>query len=168
MGLNPGEGMDVCKCIVPLRQGTTQKQPSSRKSSREVVGRKRGESPLDHLLSLGHPSLPPTNLGRVHEEMASPGGRPLQHSSATRELLATDLVIMNHDQVTRTTLGLVRRLLTTTPHHTNGKTFEFLTNLTRIASLNGRSSAVLVSNSLHSGHESVALTTSLLPSDQLY
>ncbi|GFT46366.1 uncharacterized protein TNCV_3127141 [Trichonephila clavipes] len=28
--------------------------------------------------SLGHQSLPPTNLGRVDEEIASPGGRPLQ------------------------------------------------------------------------------------------
>ncbi|GFV37694.1 uncharacterized protein TNCV_2708091 [Trichonephila clavipes] len=23
LGLNPGEGMDVCKCIVPLRHGST-------------------------------------------------------------------------------------------------------------------------------------------------
>ncbi|GFU60009.1 uncharacterized protein TNCV_3237911 [Trichonephila clavipes] len=30
------------------------------------------------MASLGHQSLPPTNLGRVDEEMASPGGRPLQ------------------------------------------------------------------------------------------
>ncbi|GFW95348.1 uncharacterized protein TNCV_2970701 [Trichonephila clavipes] len=28
--------------------------------------------------SLGYQSLPPTDLGRVNEEMASPGGRPLQ------------------------------------------------------------------------------------------
>ncbi|GFY28476.1 uncharacterized protein TNCV_1971291 [Trichonephila clavipes] len=30
------------------------------------------------MASLGHQSLPPTNLGRVDEEMASPSGRPLQ------------------------------------------------------------------------------------------
>ncbi|GFU45586.1 uncharacterized protein TNCV_4494451 [Trichonephila clavipes] len=30
------------------------------------------------MASLGHQSLPPTNLGRVDEEMTSPGGRPLQ------------------------------------------------------------------------------------------
>ncbi|GFX07244.1 hypothetical protein TNCV_2972211 [Trichonephila clavipes] len=30
------------------------------------------------MASLGNQSLPPTNLGRVDEEMASPIGRPLQ------------------------------------------------------------------------------------------
>ncbi|GFU98883.1 DUF5641 domain-containing protein [Trichonephila clavipes] len=35
---NPGEDMDVCKCIVPLRYGGTL---NSRKSSREVAGRGR-------------------------------------------------------------------------------------------------------------------------------
>ncbi|GFX59424.1 uncharacterized protein TNCV_4793601 [Trichonephila clavipes] len=33
--MNPGEDMDVCKCIVPLRHGGTL---NSRKSSREVGG----------------------------------------------------------------------------------------------------------------------------------
>ncbi|GFY10411.1 transposable element Tcb2 transposase [Trichonephila clavipes] len=40
--LNPGEGMDVCKRIVPVRQKGTQKQQSSPRSSREV-GRKKRE-----------------------------------------------------------------------------------------------------------------------------
>ncbi|GFX36609.1 hypothetical protein TNCV_2031891 [Trichonephila clavipes] len=30
--------------------------------------------------SLGHPSLPPTDLGRLDDEEASPGVRPLQES----------------------------------------------------------------------------------------
>ncbi|GFU01126.1 uncharacterized protein TNCV_2834931 [Trichonephila clavipes] len=38
------------------------------------------------------------------------------HHSATRGLLATDHVILNHDQVTRTTPELAPPLLTTTPH----------------------------------------------------
>ncbi|GFW93717.1 hypothetical protein TNCV_4542441 [Trichonephila clavipes] len=33
------------------------------------------------MASLGHQSLPLTDLGEVDEEMASPGGRPLQTSS---------------------------------------------------------------------------------------
>ncbi|GFW48585.1 hypothetical protein TNCV_4241661 [Trichonephila clavipes] len=41
LGSNPGEGIDICKCIVTLRHGDTLKQPSSRKSSREVGGRER-------------------------------------------------------------------------------------------------------------------------------
>ncbi|GFU78858.1 hypothetical protein TNCV_4491701 [Trichonephila clavipes] len=43
LGSNPGEDMDVCKCIVPSGQekGGYCKQPSSRKSSREVGGRGR-------------------------------------------------------------------------------------------------------------------------------
>ncbi|GFW30599.1 hypothetical protein TNCV_455371 [Trichonephila clavipes] len=45
-GFNPGEGMDVCKCIVPLCHGSTLK---SRKSSREVGGKGR---------EVGGPSLP--------------------------------------------------------------------------------------------------------------
>ncbi|GFU98012.1 uncharacterized protein TNCV_232891 [Trichonephila clavipes] len=36
--------------------------------------------------------------------------------TATRGLLATDLVIVNHGQVTRTTPELAPPLLTTTPH----------------------------------------------------
>ncbi|GFU98076.1 hypothetical protein TNCV_233511 [Trichonephila clavipes] len=36
--------------------------------------------------SLGHQSLPPTDLGRVDEEMDSPGGRPLQwYQNMTRQ-----------------------------------------------------------------------------------
>ncbi|GFX91150.1 uncharacterized protein TNCV_1245651 [Trichonephila clavipes] len=38
------------------------------------------------------------------------------HCSATRGLLATDHVILNHDQVTWTTPELAPSLLTTTPH----------------------------------------------------
>ncbi|GFU19495.1 hypothetical protein TNCV_4371681 [Trichonephila clavipes] len=58
------------------------------------------------------PSFIPTNLGRVDEEMILQA-RGL--SQATRALLATDLVILNHGQVTRTTLELVSPLLTITP-----------------------------------------------------
>ncbi|GFX11703.1 hypothetical protein TNCV_4340491 [Trichonephila clavipes] len=31
------------------------------------------------MVSLGHPSLPPTDLGRIDDEGASPGGRPLKN-----------------------------------------------------------------------------------------
>ncbi|GFW07405.1 uncharacterized protein TNCV_865771 [Trichonephila clavipes] len=40
----------------------------------------------------------------------------LPPSTATRGLLATDRVILNHDQVAWTTPELAPRLLTTTPH----------------------------------------------------
>ncbi|GFT28472.1 hypothetical protein TNCV_428861 [Trichonephila clavipes] len=39
-GWNPGEGMDVCKCIVSLRHDGDSKLPSSRKPSRQVGGRR--------------------------------------------------------------------------------------------------------------------------------
>ncbi|GFT78058.1 uncharacterized protein TNCV_2820611 [Trichonephila clavipes] len=58
------------------------------------------------MASLGHQSLPPTNIGRVNEKMVSP---------AARGLLAADLVILNHGQVTWMTPELVPSLLTTTP-----------------------------------------------------
>ncbi|GFX65605.1 hypothetical protein TNCV_4093001 [Trichonephila clavipes] len=42
---NPGEGMDICKCILPLRHEGTQR--SSRKTSRKVGRRgKRCDTPL--------------------------------------------------------------------------------------------------------------------------
>ncbi|GFW50591.1 hypothetical protein TNCV_2888931 [Trichonephila clavipes] len=40
---------------------------------------------------LGHQSLPPTDLGRVDEEMASPGGR-LSHTSNSRQKIAEDIM----------------------------------------------------------------------------
>ncbi|GFX82071.1 hypothetical protein TNCV_398011 [Trichonephila clavipes] len=40
LGSNPGEGVDVCKRKVPVRQGDT-KYSSNRKSSREISGRGR-------------------------------------------------------------------------------------------------------------------------------
>ncbi|GFV43813.1 hypothetical protein TNCV_1658581 [Trichonephila clavipes] len=39
IGSNPGDDMDVCKCIVTLWHGGYSKQPSSRKSSLEVGDR---------------------------------------------------------------------------------------------------------------------------------
>ncbi|GFU25315.1 uncharacterized protein TNCV_1739561 [Trichonephila clavipes] len=69
------------------------------------------------------------------------------HCSATRGLLATDHVILNHGQVAWTTPELAPPLLTTTPHHTNGRTFQLLTDLTCIAALHGGSLVVLGSNS---------------------
>ncbi|GFU86475.1 hypothetical protein TNCV_1418271 [Trichonephila clavipes] len=43
LGSNPGEDMVVCQCVVPLRhEGTL----NSRKSSREVGGRRRYGRPL--------------------------------------------------------------------------------------------------------------------------
>ncbi|GFW91514.1 hypothetical protein TNCV_3376771 [Trichonephila clavipes] len=65
------------------------------------------------------------------------------HCSATRGLLATDLVILNHGQVTRTT----PELASPSPnYHTNG-TFELSKDLTCIAPLHGGSLVVLGSNS---------------------
>ncbi|GFW50123.1 hypothetical protein TNCV_4695411 [Trichonephila clavipes] len=81
------------------------------------------------------------------------------HSLATRGLLAMDLVLLSNGQVTRMTLELVApsELI----HLTNGRTLELSTDLTCIAPLHGGSSVVLESNSLHSSHESVTLTTRL-------
>ncbi|PRD20975.1 UNVERIFIED_CONTAM: hypothetical protein NCL1_53128 [Trichonephila clavipes] len=52
----------------------------------------------------------------------------MSHCSATRGLLATDLVILNHGQVTRMTPELTPTILTTTPHQR--ETFELSTDLT--------------------------------------
>ncbi|GFW36577.1 hypothetical protein TNCV_1955771 [Trichonephila clavipes] len=48
----------------------------------------------------------------------------IPHCSATRGLLAMDLVILNHSQVQRMKPELASPLLTTTPHHINERTFE--------------------------------------------
>ncbi|GFT63248.1 uncharacterized protein TNCV_4747271 [Trichonephila clavipes] len=68
------------------------------------------------------------------------------HCSATRGLLATDHVILNHGQVTWTTPELAAPLRTTTPHQREG-TFQLSTDLTCIAALHGGSLVVLGSNS---------------------
>ncbi|GFV84272.1 hypothetical protein TNCV_1591311 [Trichonephila clavipes] len=58
MGLNPGEGMDVCKYKVPSRQGGT---PNSRRAAspllRLVEGEERWKTP-DH-----PPGCTPSKLG---------------------------------------------------------------------------------------------------------
>ncbi|GFT13463.1 hypothetical protein TNCV_2515121 [Trichonephila clavipes] len=76
----------------------------------------------------------------------------MKHRS-TRGLSATDLVILNHGQVTRTTPELVLPLLTTTLHHTNGRTFELSTDLTCIAPQHDGPLVVLGSNSSHASHD---------------
>ncbi|GFT98291.1 uncharacterized protein TNCV_2903881 [Trichonephila clavipes] len=53
--------------------------------------------------------------GRVSAEDDEPSGCPRSHYSATRRLLVTDHVILNHDQVTSTIPELAPPLLTTTP-----------------------------------------------------
>ncbi|GFU24373.1 hypothetical protein TNCV_15961 [Trichonephila clavipes] len=72
LGLNPGDGTDAYKYIVPLRQRATLKEPSSHKSSREccpavsvcVVRRSiifsshKQQQPLQ----VSHPSSPPIPL----------------------------------------------------------------------------------------------------------
>ncbi|GFW75674.1 hypothetical protein TNCV_4428571 [Trichonephila clavipes] len=60
-------------------------------------------------------------------------------SRTIRGLLATKHAISNHGQVTWTIPELAPPLLTTTPHHTNGRTFQLSTDLTRIAALLGGS-----------------------------
>ncbi|GFX18818.1 uncharacterized protein TNCV_4143391 [Trichonephila clavipes] len=71
--------------------------------------------------------------------------RFLYHSAtaatATRWFLATDYVTLSHGQVTWMTPELAPPLLTTTPHHTNGRTFELSTDLTGIAPLHDRAYA---------------------------
>ncbi|GFW77233.1 hypothetical protein TNCV_2726631 [Trichonephila clavipes] len=60
--------------------------------------------------------------------------------TATRGLLATDHVILNHGQVTWTT----PELASPSPnYHTNGRTFQLSTDLTCIAALHGESLVVL-------------------------
>ncbi|GFW31594.1 hypothetical protein TNCV_4420271 [Trichonephila clavipes] len=65
--------------------------------------------------------------------------------SATRGLLVTDIVILNHGQVTRTTSELEPPSPT---YHIDGRTFELSTGLKGIAPLHGGSLVVLDSNSL--------------------
>ncbi|GFS90952.1 hypothetical protein TNCV_4192751 [Trichonephila clavipes] len=43
-----------------------------------------GILPKSPVRCLGHKSLPPPDLGRVDEEKASPGGRPLQSKQKVR------------------------------------------------------------------------------------
>ncbi|GFT40276.1 hypothetical protein TNCV_627691 [Trichonephila clavipes] len=70
-----------------------------------------------------------------------------------------DFVIYNLGQVTKMTPDLASPLLIYTQHQREG--VRVSTDLTGIAPLLGRSSAVLGSNSWHAGHESVTLTTRL-------
>ncbi|GFW97969.1 hypothetical protein TNCV_2600081 [Trichonephila clavipes] len=63
------------------------------------------------------------------------------YRKATRELLATDLVILSHGHVKRTTPEQAPPLLTTTL-----EMFEFSTDLTYITPQHGRYSVVLGSN----------------------
>ncbi|GFU78020.1 hypothetical protein TNCV_4854981 [Trichonephila clavipes] len=65
-------------------------------------------------------------------------------TEATRGLLATDHVILNHGQVTWTTPELAPP---SPNYHTNGKMFQLSTDLTCIAALHGGSLVVLGSNS---------------------
>ncbi|GFX62208.1 hypothetical protein TNCV_3305821 [Trichonephila clavipes] len=62
---------------------------------------------------------------------------------ATRGLLATDHVILNHGQVTWTTPELAPP---SPNYHTNWRTFQLSTDLTCIAALHGGSLVVLGSN----------------------
>ncbi|GFY33169.1 hypothetical protein TNCV_1240201 [Trichonephila clavipes] len=63
---------------------------------------------------------------------------------ATRELLVTDYVILNHGRVTWT----APELAPPSPnYHTNGRTFQLSTDLAYIAALHGGSLVVLGSNS---------------------
>ncbi|GFT34597.1 hypothetical protein TNCV_4125451 [Trichonephila clavipes] len=43
------------------------------------------------MVTLGHQSLPPTDLGRADEETASPGERPLQHFHERKLLSSIDV-----------------------------------------------------------------------------
>ncbi|GFU69885.1 hypothetical protein TNCV_113041 [Trichonephila clavipes] len=63
---------------------------------------------------------------------------------ATRGLLATDPVILNHGQVTWTTPELAPP---SPNYHANGRTFQLSTDLTCIAALHDGSLVVLGSNS---------------------
>ncbi|GFW86560.1 hypothetical protein TNCV_4333441 [Trichonephila clavipes] len=66
--------------------------------------------------------------------------------TATRGLLATDHVILNHGQMTWTTPELAPALLTTTPHQRE-EASQLSIYLTCIAALHGGSLVVLGSNS---------------------
>ncbi|GFX12915.1 uncharacterized protein TNCV_3659111 [Trichonephila clavipes] len=122
-GSNPGEDMDVCKCIVPSRHGGTLKNC-------------RGASPLVRLVEGEEWSRCPNQVVSLKRDLQclSPQAKgckaklPLpsprielgpvvsKRESATRGLLATDHVILNYGQVTWTTPELGPPLLITTPH----------------------------------------------------
>ncbi|GFW56743.1 uncharacterized protein TNCV_4068231 [Trichonephila clavipes] len=61
------------------------------------------------------PVYPEKDPGQAPQERGKPVGNSFERA-ATRELLATDHVILNHGQVTWTTPELAPPLLTTTPH----------------------------------------------------
>ncbi|GFU42799.1 uncharacterized protein TNCV_3139841 [Trichonephila clavipes] len=62
LGSNPGEGMDVCKCIVPLRQGDTL---NSRRAARPHVRLVEGEERWE---TSGHPQgFLPLNWGGTEQ-----------------------------------------------------------------------------------------------------
>ncbi|GFX55507.1 hypothetical protein TNCV_267951 [Trichonephila clavipes] len=67
---------------------------------------------LQNGYSLVKPELEPTTIQRQPRVSE---GILMSHCSATRGLLATDHVILNHGQVTWTTPELAPPLLTTTP-----------------------------------------------------
>ncbi|GFX54787.1 hypothetical protein TNCV_2556731 [Trichonephila clavipes] len=73
--------------------------------------------------------------------------------SSIRGLLVMNLVILKHGQVTRTT----PEMSSSSPnYHTNGKTFELLTDLRCIAPLHGGSLVVLDSNSYRASHDPIS------------
>ncbi|GFT49226.1 uncharacterized protein TNCV_4582391 [Trichonephila clavipes] len=85
-------------------------------------------------------NLPPTYESSKSLRSCSPNHKTTGRATATRGLLATDHVILNHGQVTWTTPELAPPLLTTTPHQR--RRFSS-TDLTCIAALHGGSLVVL-------------------------
>ncbi|GFS90781.1 hypothetical protein TNCV_1003711 [Trichonephila clavipes] len=146
LGSNPGEDMDVCKCIVPSRHGGTlnsrraisllvrlveEKESGIRTqaqdSTRVIVVSGAERNNVGHTSKRGdYSSTAFIYFYRVSESKLT------SHCPATRGLLVTDLVILNHGQVTRTTLELEPL---TPNYHTNGRTFELSTDLRCIAPL---------------------------------
>ncbi|GFW65368.1 hypothetical protein TNCV_396341 [Trichonephila clavipes] len=96
-------------------------------------------TPLAHA-DISRDVLPRGGTSQRHEFESNTTKDP----ASTRRPLEMDLVVLNHGQVTRTASELEPN---SPNYHTNGRTFELLTDLTCIAPLHGGSLVVLGSNS---------------------
>ncbi|GFW43588.1 uncharacterized protein TNCV_4769401 [Trichonephila clavipes] len=111
LGLNPGEDMDVCKCIVPSRHGGTL---NSRRAASPLVGLVEGIERWPSQVSSFKIGVETSQI------VLSPASLLSGQTRAQRQLytrVCGEFVILNHDQVTRVTpkLAPLSQYFHTTP-----------------------------------------------------